>query len=75
MQYICSCTLGDSGSSLFNFYHKGIVRVPCKELLSSDMDPLGLTIEVGAEDITTDDGDSISGNDTLESFNASGTGD
>ena len=75
MQYICSCTLGDSGSSLFNFDHKGIVRVPCKELLESSMDPLELAIEVGAEDITTDGGDSISGNETLESFNASGTGE
>ena len=58
--------MGDNGSSLFNFDHKGIVRVPCKELLTSNLDPLELAIEVGAEDVTTDSDDSKPWNKTTE---------
>lgn len=58
--------MGESGSSLFNFDHKGIVRVPCKELLTSNTDPLELAIEVGAEDVTTDSADSYPGDEASQ---------
>lgn len=46
--------MGEPGSSLFNFEHKGIVRIPCSELQASRTDPMDLAIEVGAEDVTAD---------------------
>ena len=49
--FIGSGALGELGSSLFNFNHKGIVRVPQKELQSSNTDSDELAIEVGAEEV------------------------
>ena len=46
--------MGEAGSSLFNFEHKGIVRVPCHELQAAGTEPLDLAIEVGAEDVIAD---------------------
>ena len=49
-----SCAMGESGSSLFNFNHKGSVRIPCNELQAARTDPLDLAIEVGAEEVIAD---------------------
>lgn len=46
--------MGETGSSLFNFEHKGVVRIPCSELQAAGIDPMDLAIEVGAEDVTAD---------------------
>ena len=46
-----SGALGDPGSSLFNFIHKGIVEVPYQELESSATDADELGIEAGAEEV------------------------
>lgn len=48
------CVMGEAGSSLFNFEHKGIVRVPRHELQAKSTEPLDLAIEVGAEDVIAD---------------------
>ena len=61
--------MGEPGSSLFNFIHKGIVRVPCQELLSSNTDADELGIEVGAEEVIMDDSSSVSNQDNEEEFN------
>ena len=55
--FLCSTFSCQFGPTLFNFDHKGIVRVPCHELQSSSTDPLDLAIEVGAEDVTMDSDD------------------
>ena len=48
----CSGILGEPGSSLFMFEHKGIIQVQKEELSKSQMsDPLELAIEIGAEDV------------------------
>ncbi len=51
------------GSTLFNFDHKGVVRVPCHELQERSVDPMDLAIEVGAEDVTADSDDSEAGSE------------
>jgi transcriptional/translational regulatory protein YebC/TACO1 len=58
--------LGEAGSSLFNFQHKGIVRIPCRELQGAGIDPLDLAIEVGAEDVITDSSELDSEEDVQE---------
>ena len=72
--YSFRCTLGESGSSLFNFDHKGIIRVPCTELQAANVDPMDLAIEVEAEDVTKDDNsDSTTSEDISESVSQNDT--